>query len=71
VCSASRLFRERDLRRAFRTVEKMGKSVSGFKVAADGSISIVIGAPGSDQTNMNQTNNPWEVDDAQDQKRPA
>jgi hypothetical protein len=55
-----RLFRERDVRRAIRSAQKMGLPVSGYTVAPDGRISVSIGAPASDQTNTDTTNNPWD-----------
>jgi hypothetical protein len=56
-----RLFRDRDLRRAIASAQKMGLPVSGYTVGPDGRISIVIGAPGSGQTTTDQTNNPWDA----------
>jgi hypothetical protein len=55
-----RLVRDRDLRRVIRSVEKMGKPVSRVDVAPDGRFSVFIGAPTGDQTNTDQTNNPWD-----------
>jgi hypothetical protein len=55
-----RLFRERDVRRAIRGAQKMGLPVSGYTVGPDGRISVSVGAPASDQTNTDQTNNPWD-----------
>jgi hypothetical protein len=56
-----RLFRERDVRRAISSAQKMGLPVSGYTVGPDGRISVMIGAPASDQTNTDQTNNPWDA----------
>jgi hypothetical protein len=57
-----RLFRDRDLRRAIASAQKMGLPVSGYTVGPDGRISVTIGsAPATDQTNPDQTNNPWDA----------
>jgi hypothetical protein len=48
------------VRRAIRSAQKMGLPVSGYTVGPDGRISVSVGAPASDQTNTDQTNNPWD-----------
>jgi hypothetical protein len=45
-------FRERDIRRAIRSVESAGKQVAAVEIDADGKITVVVGSPG-DVNNRN------------------
>jgi hypothetical protein len=41
-------FRERDVRRAVRSVESAGKQVAAVEIAADGKIIVIVGTPGGE-----------------------
>jgi|RhiMetdeSRZDD1v2_1073273.scaffolds.fasta_scaffold422492_2 hypothetical protein len=49
-------FRERDVRRAVRSVESAGKQVTAVEIASDGKIIVIVGKP-DDGT---ETANPWD-----------
>jgi hypothetical protein len=56
-------FRERDIRRAIKAVEKAGKQVACVEIDADGKIIVIVGKPDEsnnrDATN-NGANNEWD-----------
>jgi hypothetical protein len=41
-------FRERDIKRAIRSVENAGKQVTAVEIAADGKIIVIVGTPGGE-----------------------
>jgi hypothetical protein len=47
-------FRERDVRRAVRSVESAGKQVAAVEIAADGKIIVIVGTPGGDVNKQNE-----------------
>jgi hypothetical protein len=50
-------FRERDIRRAVRSVESTGKQVAAVEIDAAGKIIVIVGTPAGDGNKTNELDN--------------
>jgi hypothetical protein len=50
-------FRERDIRRAIRSVENAGKQVAAVEIDSDGKIIVIVGKPGDVNNTSDKTTN--------------